>query len=107
MSQIKDFWANVNEGGALSKAMDALMSSGAHVPAADVVALGQANGFTFTADELRASLDAASGRELSDAEMADVAGGEIKFKEVFVTSSTLLTANYQIISPTITGIISF
>ncbi|MEZ5420797.1 MAG: Nif11-like leader peptide family RiPP precursor [Vicinamibacterales bacterium] len=107
MSQIKDFWAKVNEGGALSKAMDALMSSGANVPAADVVALGQANGFTFTADELRASLDAASGRELSDAEMADVAGGEIKFKEVFVTSSTLLTANYQIISPTITGIISF
>jgi predicted ribosomally synthesized peptide with nif11-like leader len=107
MSQIKDFWAKVNEGGALSKALDALMSSGANVPAADVVALGQANGFHFTAEDLRASLDAASGRELSDAEMAGVAGGYFYFKEVTKTSSNLVDSAYKISSPTITGIISF
>ncbi|MEZ5420796.1 MAG: Nif11-like leader peptide family RiPP precursor [Vicinamibacterales bacterium] len=108
MSRIKDFWTKVSEGGALSTAMDALMSSGANVPAADVVALGQANGFHFTAEDLRASLDAASGRELSDTEMAGVAGGlnYIKY-DLQVTSSTLLTNTYKISSPTITGLISF
>ena len=117
MSGIREFWVQVDASGALSDEFDSLMDDAGEIPAEQIVALGAKHGFDFQVDDLRMSLSAAAGRELSDDEMEGVAGGTSAKRGVIndhigaynfkVEVDGVTDGAFKFFRPQTTGIISF